>query len=73
VGEPSVIRTSSALTALLLSAISCLACAKGTEISSTEVVILSALPPPGPDAGADAGPAPGEPAPEEQVGTENEP
>jgi hypothetical protein len=45
-----------------VSAASCLACAKGTEISPTEIVILPALPAQGPDGGADAAVAPIEPA-----------
>jgi hypothetical protein len=54
VGEPGRIRTSTSLVLLAFSAASCLACAKGTEISPAEIVILQVLPPELPDAGADA-------------------
>jgi hypothetical protein len=56
---------------------SCLACAKGAEISPGEIVVLQLLPPEGPDAGADGGVAPitGEPTADEAapVSTDAEP
>jgi hypothetical protein len=50
---------------LALSGASCLACAKGTEISPSEIVVLQLLPPGAPDAGADGGAVPVEPATDE--------
>jgi hypothetical protein len=60
VGEPRPIRTSASFVLFALWAASSLACAKGSEISTTEIVILQALPPDA-DAGADAAAAPSEP------------
>lgn len=72
VGEPSRIRTSASLVLALVAA-SCLACAKGAEISPEEIVVLQALPPPGADAGADAATPPNEPAEAAPVATDTEP
>jgi hypothetical protein len=65
VGVSSPIRTSSFLVLLALSGVSCLACAKGTEISTSEIVVLQLLPPGAPDAGADGGAVPIEPPADE--------
>ena len=73
-GVSNRIRPSSALVLLALSAASCLACAKGTEITPGEIVVLQLLPE-GSDAGADAGGAPSEPPADEAapVSTDAEP
>jgi hypothetical protein len=52
---------------LAVSGVSCLACAKGAEISPSEIVVLQLMPPGGPDAGADGGAVPTEPATDETV------
>ena len=74
-GVSSTIRTSASLVVFAVSVASCLACAKGTEISEQDVVLLPLLPEPGADAGADAGAPPGAAASSEAapVTTETDP
>ena len=57
-GDSGRIHTSTLPALFVLSTLSCLACAKGTEISPSEIVILTLLPPESADAGADAAAAP---------------
>jgi hypothetical protein len=58
VGDSGRIHPSTLLVLLIVSTLSCLACAKGTDISPSEIVILTLLPPENADAGADAAAAP---------------
>jgi hypothetical protein len=66
-GKVDGIRTSTFILGLSYVLIAA-ACAKGTEISPSEIVVIEPLRPRGPDASADAGVAPAESAAEPAPG-----